>query len=87
MRNSVKGNSGKYKSFLKAHAAQILKGQMSLGMALSRLGILASNDIKREIDATLSPPNSPVTIARKKSSHPLIDTGAMRQSVTYKVED
>lgn len=86
MRNSVKGNKGKYKSFLKAHAAQILKGTMSLNSALTRLGIVASDDIKKEIDATLSPPNSPVTIAMKGSSHPLIDTGAMRQSVTYRVE-
>ena len=32
-----------------------------------------------------SPPNHPATVARKKSSNPLIDTGRLRQSITYKV--
>ena len=32
-------------------------------------------------------PNSPFTIKRKKSSRPLIDTGALRQSIIYIVRD
>ena len=30
-------------------------------------------------------PNAPVTIKKKKSSHPLIDTGKLRKSIDYKV--
>ena len=33
------------------------------------------------------PPNSPVTIARKKSSRPMIDTGTMRKAITYVVRE
>ena len=31
-------------------------------------------------------PNSPLTIAQKGSAMPLIDTGKLRQSITYEVE-
>jgi len=33
------------------------------------------------------PPNAPYTIARKGSDKPLIDTGALRQSIKYVVRD
>lgn len=31
------------------------------------------------------PPNTPITIAKKGSSNPLIDTGELRSKITYKV--
>lgn len=49
------------------------------------LGLWASAIIAETITTLTSPPNSPITIARKKSSNPLIDTGKMRNSVTWKV--
>ena len=33
------------------------------------------------------PPNSPITIARKKSARPMIDTGTMRKAITYVVRE
>ena len=66
---------------------QIAKGQMSTKIALERLGAMGATAIKDEITSP-SPafvPNAPYTIAKKKSSHPLIDTGAMRAAVTHKV--
>jgi hypothetical protein len=86
MRNSVRKNQGKYQTALKTSAAKILRGDTALGVVMSKLGILGQGDIQAEITALNSPPNSPVTIALKGSSKPLIDTGAMRGSVTYKVE-
>lgn len=40
---------------------------------------------KKVIVDLRQPPNSPATIARKKSDNPLIDTGLMVQSLTYEV--
>lgn len=37
--------------------------------------------VRQAIDALKAPPNSPETIARKKSSKPLIDSGDMRKYV------
>lgn len=86
MRNSVRKNQGKYRAALKTSAAKILRGDTSLGVVMSKLGIVAQGDIQAEITSLSSPPNSPVTIARKGSSKPLIDSGEMRGAVTFKVD-
>lgn len=83
MRNSVRANRGKYRDALKTSAAKILRNPDEMKPALNKLGILAQGDIQSEITALSSPPNSPVTIARKGSSKPLIDTGAMRSAVSW----
>ena len=49
------------------------------------LGEMAVGRIHKYIQDLSSPPNSAMTIKRKKSSHPLIDTGRLTQSITYKV--
>ena len=48
-----------------------------------RLGARAVGIVQKYITDLRTPPNSPRTIAKKGSSNPLIDTGLMRQSVTY----
>lgn len=53
---------------------------------LNKLGIVAQQDVQREITALRSPANNPATIQAKGSSNPLIDTGHMLQSVTYIVK-
>jgi len=85
MRNSVQNNKGKYKTYLTTSALSVLTGKQTLLVVLNRLGILAQGHIQEEIGNLSDPPNSPVTIALKGSSKPLIDTGAMRQSVTWKI--
>lgn len=85
IRNSLRNNKSKYRAALVKSAKSILLGQTSVPAVLTKLGILAQGDIQQEITSLSSPPNSPVTIALKGSSKPLIDTGAMRQAVTWKV--
>lgn len=87
MRNSVKRNEEKYRDQLRSAAKAILKGEIELENVLRRLGITGQYDIQAEITATLTPPNAPATIKRKGSSHPLIDTGAMRAAVTWKIDE
>ena len=52
---------------------------------LERVGLLTAARIQQEITDLRQPPNSPATIAAKGSSNPLIDTGKLRQSVSYEV--
>lgn len=87
MRNTMRKNRNKYKASMLKAAKAIILGTSSLRTVLSKLGILAQGDIQSEITSLRSPPNSPVTIALKGSSNPLIDTGAMRQAVTWKLDD
>ena len=52
---------------------------------LSRLGLRAVRDVQKKIVDLKTPENAPRTIAQKKSSNPLIDTGRMRQSIDFVV--
>lgn len=54
--------------------------------ALNLIGMSMKQDIQQEIINLREPPNSPITIARKGSSNPLVDTGHMGDSVTYKIK-
>ncbi len=54
-------------------------------VALKRVGLKVVGDIQRRISDGIAPANSPVTIARKGSSTPLVDTGQLRQSITFEV--
>lgn len=83
--NTVRNNQRKYLRILRESAAMIVSGDESLNSFMTKLGIVVQGDIQSEITDLRDPPNSPVTIALKGSSNPLIDTGQMRQSVTYAV--
>ncbi|RIX97169.1 hypothetical protein D3218_19100 [Aureimonas flava] len=94
MRNAMRSNRDKYQRAMAAAARRILRGIMAgengatlKREALERLGALAQGDIQKEITSLRSPPNSPLTIALKGSSNPLIDTGEMRAAVTWTIED
>lgn len=55
--------------------------------SLQKAGLLGSNSAKRMFTDPGNgwPPNSPLTIARKGSDKPLIDTEQLRKSITYVV--
>jgi len=64
---------------------KIAGGNGTTERSLGLIGQLMTKLIVQKIRAIVSPPNSPRTIAIKKSSKPLIDFGQMIQSVRYKV--
>lgn len=52
---------------------------------IEQAGVIAAGSVQQYMTDLSEPANSPVTIAKKGSSNPLIDTGSLRQSVTYKI--
>lgn len=64
---------------------QVKTGKIGVHRALSFIGLKHAQDIQDKIGSNISPANSESTIARKKSTKTLIDTGAMRQSIRHKV--
>lgn len=64
---------------------RVIHGKTTVGNVLDRLGIVTSGDVKLRIRELRDPPNAESTIVRKGSSNPLIDTGNLRQSITYEV--
>lgn len=87
LRNTMRDNKASYQTAMKTSAAKLLRGDTSLRTVLSKLGIKAQGDVQSEITSLSSPPNSPVTIALKGSSNPLIDSGELRNSVTWKIDE
>lgn len=53
--------------------------------AMEILGQQAKGDIQEKIGSGDFTPNAPSTIKKKGSSTPLIDTGQLRQSITFKL--
>jgi HK97 gp10 family phage protein len=64
--------------------SRVLQQQSTVGLELARIGQFAQTEIQKKIRSVKTPPNAISTIKRKGSNNPLIDTGAMRQSVTHK---
>ena len=54
--------------------------------ALNQVGVFAVGKVQEFITELKTPANAPATVRLKKSDNPLIDTGAMRASVNYKLQ-
>lgn len=76
-------NRGHFTDALRA----VVKGPLTLAQALAALGALFVGQVQRRIVQGIPPPNAERTIQRKGSSKPLVDTGQLKSSITYKVED
>lgn len=55
-------------------------------LILADVGVIAEDRVKLYMTELRTPANAPSTIERKGSDNPLIDTGALRQSVTSVVQ-
>ena len=58
---------------------------MKVEIALGLVGEFIKDEITKKIVAIKTPPNTAQTIARKGSSNPLIDTGQLKNSITFEV--
>lgn len=75
------------KELTKRLQGQILTGKLTTKQALGLLGEKVKAAIIAKINSDIQPGNAPETIIRKGSSIALIDTGQLKQSITYKVEE
>lgn len=84
LRSTIDAHRARYTAAIKKIAAQVLKGKDTY-TAMNLLGMSAAADVKRTIQQGVAPPLQPETIARKGSSKPLIDTGQLITSVTWRL--
>lgn len=75
------------KTIIASEASKMMRSGKTPDEILPVVGNLAVRGVVQTINNTYAPPNAPSTIAKKGSSHPLIDTGNLRQSITFKVND
>ena len=63
--------------------SQVTDGRLTKKLALAKMGETIQTMVQRKITSLRYPPNAASTIARKKSTNPLIDTGRMRASIRW----
>lgn len=86
MRPAVADHGGEWIKALADGARASLNGGPSPEAVLEIVTLQAAGNVAEKIAAVTSPPLKPVTVKRKGSAKPLVDTGQMIQSVTGKVE-
>lgn len=84
---AIEKGAPQYQRLAEVMIPKVLTGEMDMRMLLEQMGQLAEGHIKQEITDLKIPPNAKSTIAAKGSDNPLIDTGALRQSIRYVIDD
>lgn len=85
MRGGYDSNEDDIFRHLETYLGQVIDFDLAEEAALERVGIKVQTVLQKYLTELSSPPLSGMTVKRKGSSNPLIDTGRLRQSITYKV--
>lgn len=83
----VPGAESGRKEQIEAFVETFVKTGGNSEAALEAAAATAVGNVQQYMTDLKDPANSPVTIAKKGSSNPLIDTGSLRGSVTYKINN
>lgn len=85
IRSSFDSNKEKIYTDGEALAYEVIEGKLSARNFYEILGQTCVNTIQNFIRDLRGPANSGLTVARKGSSNPLVDTGRLLNSISYKV--
>lgn len=85
IRDTIDSNESVYKTFIRKLAEQVVFGRITQKQAVQLLGLKVKADMKNRIAAGIDPPNAPLTVVRKGSSTPLIDTGQLVNAIDFEV--
>lgn len=87
LRVPLRANVALFNKIMRELLPQVVDGQMTMRQLMESVGARGAAVSQEAISAGIAPANAPSTIARKGSSTPLVDTGFMRQQITYVVEE
>lgn len=77
---------GEIRANLRRVAYSVTVNGKPLTPELQKLGAFGAGKIQDQIASNMPPPNAPSTIRQKGSSTTLIDSGRMRQSITWELD-
>ena len=86
LRVPLRSNRDKFAAIFKNQVPLVVRGDLTMRQFMDQLGASAAGVSQEAISAGISPANAESTIERKGSSTPLVDTGRLRQSITWEVE-
>lgn len=87
LRTAIEEGTPKFVRLAELDMPDIVTGKHPISRLLHRMGNIAVGMVQQKITDIKSPPNAASTIAKKGSDNPLIDTGALRQSINYEIID
>jgi HK97 gp10 family phage protein len=87
MRSTFDQNLEKIEDILIIQLGLVVDRERTLTQAFNRVGLAVGGMVQMKIREIRTPPNSPYTIAEKKSSKPLIDFGQMIAAVRHVVRN
>ena len=87
IRSTFAEKQGDWSNFAEKLVWQVATGDLTAYQAYNQLGARMARDIKQKITSHPAPANAPLTIANKGGGGTLIDSGHLRDSVTWKVEE
>ena len=85
LRAGIREGTQGYKALNRVNLRLLQAGKKSAREAMGELGLLAQGDVQAKINDVSEPPNADSTVAIKGSSNPLVDTGHLKQSITFEV--
>lgn len=85
LRDSVDANADQINNFLQSMKKELLRGG-SAEDVLKKIGVFQKGLIQEQIVSGNFAQNSEATIKKKGSDTPLVDTGRMRQSINYVIQ-
>lgn len=87
LRVPLRANQELFAKIFREMLPKVVNGELDMFQMLSMVGQRAAATSQEAISAGIMPPNAPSTVRQKGSSTPLVDTGFLRQSITYVVKE
>lgn len=81
LRTTVVEKKRDYKAMFRKLSFKIVNGQTTVKKALGIIGLQVATDVRDKIENIDSPP------LQYREGNPLVDTGHLRQSITYEVDE
>lgn len=87
IRKTANEKQDEISTFIKSSLNMLFSFQIDADTFLKRIGIYLAQITQQTLTNTTDPANHPFTIMRKDGKeHPLIDSGRLRESITYQIE-
>lgn len=85
LERTIKRHEAEWQDYALERIPKVMDGTISGHELLDALGILAVTQMKAEITKFKTPKNSGLTVANKGRDDPLVDTGALRDAISYEI--
>lgn len=87
LRVPMRSNQKLFSNIMKELLPQVIEGKLTMRNMMEQVGARAAAVPQEAISAGIAPGNADSTVEQKGSSTPLVDTGFLRQNITYVVEE